>query len=216
MRFTDRLEVPNPTNPIPTSDLIQMGRIHDVIGRIKTMYILEAWRGIERARPGDRTLQVSETESLRFYRAFYRLDLFFKLCRGDGAPGPLFLRSRSCFFLLLHPPWELGQMACAYRHLERCFVMRAGVKGLQPHEIGLSNEDHLARSRMRSRWLDIWISQGLEFWLLVEQADSRETVLALLASVVKRKFVFFKEMYLKTFPASRLFSPWCRLVQGNM
>ncbi|KAI0452824.1 hypothetical protein F5B21DRAFT_319451 [Xylaria acuta] len=121
-RFTDRLKAPNSTNPIPISDLIQIERIDDVIGRIATEYTSEAWRGIMRVRRENKPLTVSETERLRFYRAFYRLKLFFKLCRGDGASDLGFLRSRSFFLLLLHPPWELGQMACVYRRVQRCFV----------------------------------------------------------------------------------------------
>ncbi|KAI1739117.1 hypothetical protein F4680DRAFT_449223 [Xylaria scruposa] len=209
-RFTDRIDASNLTNPMPTSDLIQMGRIYGAIGDIVARFIRDAVKLITRMGPG-RIFRQSESESLRFYRAFYRLELFFNLCRGDDALDRLFLRSRSCFFLLLHPPWELGQMLCVYTYLDWCFTLM-GAKRVQPREIGLSNDDPLARDNMRRRWIDIWISQGLEFWLLVKDADSHEDRLALLASVIKRKYVFFYEMYLNYFPASRLFSPWLNFV----
>ncbi|KAI8947202.1 hypothetical protein F4801DRAFT_605672 [Xylaria longipes] len=173
-RFTDRLKVPNTTNPIPIKDLIQMVRINDVIGQIARKYILEAWEGIMRAKAENEPSWLTRTEWLRLHRAFYRLELFFKLCRGDGA------------------------------------------NGLQPRDIGLSDEDPLARSDMRPRWIDIWISQGIEFWLLVEEAGSREDRLALLASVIKRKYVFFEEMYLVSFSDCRHLSPWFESHQGRI
>ncbi|KAI0436387.1 hypothetical protein F4803DRAFT_542416, partial [Xylaria telfairii] len=126
-RFTDRLQISNNTNPIPMNDLIRMGEIHDNIGRVMRRYMEHAWEVIlkKKNRTDRGPFEMSSTEELRAYRAFYRLELFFKLCRGDRRPGPKFLHSRSCFFLLLHPPWELGQMACAYRCLERHYMEKS-------------------------------------------------------------------------------------------
>ncbi|KAI0186324.1 hypothetical protein EV127DRAFT_174066 [Xylaria flabelliformis] len=122
-RFTDRINTSNLTNPLPTRDLIQMGRIYDVIAdNIGVGLVQCAMELIIHSRPG-KIFEQSESEWLRCFRAFYRLELFFKLCRGDGRPGPSFLRSRSCFFLLLHPPWELGQMACVHRFIGWTFSM---------------------------------------------------------------------------------------------
>ncbi|KAI0547862.1 hypothetical protein F4679DRAFT_586148 [Xylaria curta] len=214
-RFTDRIDTSNLTNPIPTSDLIQMGRIHGAIGDIVSSFMRDAMRLIiERMMP-DKIFQQSESEWLRFHRAFYRLELFFKLCRGDYALDRLFLGSRSCFFLLLHPPWELGQMACLMYYLDWNFAL-LGAKSLFPHDIGLSDNDPLAHDNMRRLWIEIWISQGMEFWLLLKEADSHEARLALFASAVKRKYVLFEEMYLKTFPASRLFSRWFKFLRNGV
>ncbi|TRX94156.1 hypothetical protein FHL15_004924 [Xylaria flabelliformis] len=174
-RFTDRIDTSNLTNPLPTRDLIQMGRVYDVIADNIGAGLVDCAVGlIIDSRPG-KIFSQSESEWLRFFRAFYRLELFFKLW------------------------WTYA-------------VMEA--ESVQPHEIGLSNDDPLVRDSMRHRWIDIWISQGLEFWLLVRQADSHETRLALLASAIKRKYVFFEEMYLETFPASRLFEPWITFQQN--
>lgn len=110
--FVERFEK---NKSIPTSDLIQMGRIHRFIGKLVHDYSSAAWQKI---RGSTTAVVLSEAETLRFYRAFYHLELLFRLCKDNKMINmDSFPSSRAALVFAKFTPWELEQLSCVYRHL---------------------------------------------------------------------------------------------------
>lgn len=88
-------------------------RIHDLF---TVESINDEWSDlIRRVLPGTHVL--SSLEYYRFCRAFYRVELFYKLFR-DSEDNP---REYFPSFARL-PPWENEQICCVHDYLERRFA----------------------------------------------------------------------------------------------
>lgn len=110
--FIERFNKPD---VIPTSDMIRMGRIHNCIGTAVQGYSSAAWREITGSGAA---VKLSDSETLRFYRAFYHLELFFSLCKGEIGMWDSYPQTRSAAAFSMYPPWEWEQLSCVYRYLK--------------------------------------------------------------------------------------------------
>lgn len=111
-KFTERLR----TMPVPL--LTRMGHIHRVIHDLATDFASSAWTLLSKDQ-GSKvagSLILSLSESHRFCRAFYWVELYFCLfrCRNSSAHVP-FHEHR---FFSNQPPWEKEQLASVLEFLE--------------------------------------------------------------------------------------------------
>ncbi len=100
---------------LPTHLVRRMGHTHSAILALATDF---AARALERIPPpSDSTiptsLPLSPSELFRFCRAFYRVELFYRLFR-DGA----FADDVNRWFFWRQPAWENEQLGCVCRYLE--------------------------------------------------------------------------------------------------
>lgn len=106
------------TSRLPTMPLAQLSHLshtHDIIHGFVTAFANSAWAHLSREPGGSRLagkVSLSPAEYFRFCRAFYRIELYFRLFRaqrpnGDGA-----------LFLSKIPPWENEQLGCVQDFLE--------------------------------------------------------------------------------------------------
>lgn len=99
------------------TDLRKMSRLHDIVHTMATEYATRAWALVPQTSSASPGLVLSPSESWRFCRAFYRVELFNTLCAGyeDGDDG-------MWWFLQRYPPWENEQIACVYDYLVERFL----------------------------------------------------------------------------------------------
>jgi len=101
---------------LPTHLVRRMGHTHSAVQALATDFAARALKRIP--PPRDRTiparlLPLSPSELFRFCRAFYRVELFYRLFR-DGA----FADKVNPWFFWRQPAWENEQLGCVCRYLE--------------------------------------------------------------------------------------------------
>lgn len=111
-KFTGRLR----TMPVPL--LTRMGHTHEVIHELATDFASSAWTRLSKDQGSEvaGSLVLSSSEYLRFCRAFYRVELYFRLfCyRDPSTPVP----PHEDRFFSNQPPWEKEQLASVLDFLE--------------------------------------------------------------------------------------------------
>lgn len=111
---------------MPVSSLGIMARMHELIRSLATSFATEAWARLSSGNDGDGDgcggLVPSPAEDFRFCRAFYRLELFYRLARGGGdQTGGNFAEDIDSWFFSRQPLWENEQIGCAHEFLEAKF-----------------------------------------------------------------------------------------------
>ncbi|KAI0859073.1 hypothetical protein F4860DRAFT_526634 [Xylaria cubensis] len=100
----------------PLIALVQLGHTHDLVEKYANGLARFAWGQAQyyrgRSRP-DR-FSLSPTEEFRFYRAFYRVQLYIRLFRDDNTQ----IDQQVDMFFSGHSPWENVQLACVYQYLD--------------------------------------------------------------------------------------------------
>ncbi|KAJ2974228.1 hypothetical protein NUW58_g8726 [Xylaria curta] len=201
--FTDRLKGrPNWEHRFPIKDLIRMGRVYTLIKRLTRKFSSAAWSHLS---PSGEPAKLSEAEEVRFYRAFYRLELFSKLCRGDSVIGDSFLHTRSCFFLLMHAPWERGQMACI-NHFWYAMCSKLVDTGEPRDYVGPFFEP--VDAFRRRKFPDALLSQGVEFWVSMLEARNPRELATIWLTTTRKKSVRLSDMLALTCLADGYYSPW--------
>lgn len=113
--FTARL------SSLPISLLHQMSHTQEVIQSLATGFASEAWTRLYQndSNSASTAVTLSPEENVRFCRAFYRVELFYSLFRGnaDDVTSP-FEETMNDWFFSQHPPWENEQLGCAHDFLE--------------------------------------------------------------------------------------------------
>jgi hypothetical protein len=140
--FEPKLYSFGPLIRVPINDLIRVGHIHELIEGFARHYAESTARHISRHIPPPisretYSFDVSENEHTRFCCAFYRLELYFNLCRGDQVNGEGAAGSRSAAFFSHHAPWEVEQMFGAYHYMVRKYMS----SGMFHRHYGLCNEE---------------------------------------------------------------------------
>ncbi|KAI1114955.1 hypothetical protein F5Y14DRAFT_461052 [Nemania sp. NC0429] len=204
---------------MPTRDLIQMGRIHNYIGHFVQDYSSTAWQKLTWAQ---RPVILSAAETLRFYRAFYHLELFFKLCKGDVPTRQSFAETRASHALLHYPPWEWEQLSCAYRHLRTRaedastfstpfleavqFGERLSKRRKSGNVATKQISNTYCRMSLASKTpITYPISQGLELLIKLDKASSVEARNKLLASALSRPYVMLQTWLNLAYDYRRIF-----------
>ena len=101
-------------------DLKEMGRTHDVIQTLVTDFATDAWAFLS---PGNSDIVLLPTESYCFFRAFYRLELFFSLFRGwNQLNGSGAGNIENKLLLSKYKYVEKEQLMCAHDFLEKRLV----------------------------------------------------------------------------------------------
>jgi hypothetical protein len=109
---------------MPVSSLGIMARMHELIRSVATSFATEAWARLSSGKDGDGDggLVLSPAENFRFCRAFYRLELFYRLARGGGdQAGGDFAEGIDSWFFSRQSLWENEQIGCAHEFLEARF-----------------------------------------------------------------------------------------------
>ncbi|KAI1122234.1 hypothetical protein F5Y10DRAFT_287358 [Nemania abortiva] len=204
--FIDRLKArrpgrkPSSSTPIPIPDLIQIGRCHDIIKELAVGYAALAWRRFVEA-PGC-PIKLSAAERIRFYRAFWRLELFFMAYRGyDGTNPPI-------RFLHAFPPWEWEQLACVHRWLESWLLRDANVLSIW------ANSEAYAIDPVH-RKLQIWLSQGLRLLIQLKETGSVEAKRTLLARAFESQWVSLRDAMAVAYRFRSKSSPWIKFNNNN-
>jgi hypothetical protein len=127
-----RLAANDNLTSIPIQTFLEMARLHDVIGIFAMDFATDAWtllgehdcRDRGQDDPASSTteqLTLSHAEHFRFCRAFYEVELYLRLARGDETTciDGLFKESRNEWFFMKYPPWRNEQLSCAPDFLEK-------------------------------------------------------------------------------------------------
>ncbi|KAI0799455.1 hypothetical protein GGR55DRAFT_482218 [Xylaria sp. FL0064] len=123
--------------------LIWIAFFHDLIEGFVDRYVNEAITEMARFGSEPHEWKLSDAEHVRFFSAFYRLELFFQLCAGDGDCSVNFQSSRACQVLRQHPPWERQQMRGVYHYLLKIhYGLRNSAEG---EDVGLPDHENIAR-----------------------------------------------------------------------
>ncbi|KAJ8126764.1 hypothetical protein O1611_g6873 [Lasiodiplodia mahajangana] len=197
-QFTDRLnphhldQTANHGDVLSTRSLIHIGYYYTFIGKVVDYYALHAWR-IAGAYDA---VNLSETERVRFYRAFYLLELYILVSKRYAEDGG-FIESPAHEFLRALPPWEWEQMACAQRYL-LSWVILSGY-----HELKVDESTH-----NRDINATVWGSQGLGLLMKFDKADSVEAKKNLLARAWMGKCIFLQDDMVDAFEYRYLAHPW--------
>jgi hypothetical protein len=106
---------------MPLDTVLKMGRTHDIIESLAVGFASDAWTLLGQKEPGlSGSLVLSSTEFFRFCRAFYRVELYFSLFRGDqDQMNGDFEDGQTQWFFSKHPPWVNEQLACVHDFLEK-------------------------------------------------------------------------------------------------
>lgn len=138
------------------SDMLRMGRTHDVIHDLATDFAADAWDLLSHGDSGvSGKLVLSPKEYFRFCRAFYRVELFCTLFRGEGIARPTAVdKSEIRGYLSRHPPWENEQICCVHDFLEK----------------------RLSTGRPQSLWMAISLTHMQPPWMLSLMTFSLENI----------------------------------------
>ncbi|KAI1349840.1 hypothetical protein F5Y01DRAFT_326840 [Xylaria sp. FL0043] len=165
----------------PLTGLIEVGRTHDLVKDFADAFAQGAWNYLSPSCQEDVVL--SSTEKFRFYRGFYRVELFFRLFRSDSSQlSDELYEQRVDSFFSRHPPWINEQLGCVHDYLEKRF---SGVVGdALRHDIAMGNLSMNALNLLTNRpFNESGISQGMDFIHKLESASSHEERLAMLKPV---------------------------------
>ncbi|KAH8688370.1 hypothetical protein BGZ61DRAFT_41692 [Ilyonectria robusta] len=184
-------QMANKLHSLPISGLLELGHIHVIIDTLVNDFATDAWKLLcQEAEDFPTSVSLSSTEYLRFCRAFYRAELFFRVYRGanqttleriGGAEARLFF-SRVA-------PWENEQLGCVYDFLDKRFSHAARDVLAHDVEFGEYNIDYLSIGS-ENEWTQCSISRGLSFVHQVMNEKSYDSKMALL------KPIFFGNIYL--------------------
>ncbi|KAI0897554.1 hypothetical protein F4806DRAFT_462652 [Annulohypoxylon nitens] len=155
-KFTERLR----TMPVPL--LTKMGHIHGVVHDLATDFASSAWTRLSKDI-GSKVagcLILSPSESLRFCRAFYRVELYFRLfrCRNSLTTIP-FHEHR---FFSNQPPWEKEQLASVQDFLELKLSKASHDVLAHDVEFGELGIDYITTGD-NNHFRQLWLSQGVDF-----------------------------------------------------
>lgn len=116
-------QMANKLPSLPTPVLLEMGHMHAIIYTLVIDFVIDAWKLLcQETQILLRRFSLSSTEYLRFCRAFYRAELFFRLFRGaEQATAGTFENAENQLFFSRHAPWENEQLGCVYDFLEKRF-----------------------------------------------------------------------------------------------
>ncbi|KAI1271340.1 hypothetical protein F5Y07DRAFT_404500 [Xylaria sp. FL0933] len=173
--------------PIGMKGLIWIGFFHDLIEGFVDRYVDEAIAKMESLGSLPQERKLSDAEHVRFFSAFYRLELFFKLCAGDGNCSVNFQSSRACQVLRQHPPWERQQMRGVYHRLLRMYYDLCNAE-----EIGIALPDHENIAHQKLLWPCICASRGFVFTQHVLRSTSLEVLNRLFLDGLRSRYVNFE------------------------
>ncbi|KAI1277695.1 hypothetical protein F5Y07DRAFT_398248 [Xylaria sp. FL0933] len=165
----------------PLTGLVEVGRTHDLVKDFADPFAQGAWNYLSPSCQEDVVL--SSTEEFRLYRAFYRVELFFRLFRSDSSQlsDELYETQVDSFFSR-HPPWINEQLGCVHDCLEERFSRVLG--DALRHDIAMGNLSMNALGLLTNRpFIESGISQGMDFIHKLESASSHEERLAMLKPV---------------------------------
>ncbi|KAI0544287.1 hypothetical protein F4679DRAFT_589652 [Xylaria curta] len=165
----------------PLVALVQLGHMHDLVEKYANEFAAEAWRYTNEPllQPSDRfpfsdRLSLSPTEQFRFYRAFYRVELYFRLFRDDNT------RTLIDQFFSGHSPWENEQLACINKYLCQKYYPELISWKTWSESIGLTHSaPHGTWYSLRT---DYWVSKGLDLINQLENTTSRKEQQSLLTA----------------------------------
>ncbi|ROW13217.1 hypothetical protein VPNG_04882 [Cytospora leucostoma] len=134
--------------------LTLMGRTHDRIQSFVAEFANDAWNRLSQGVL-EGTHVLSSSEHYRFCRAFYRLELFYKLFR-DNQENP-----QSLYFSRFSP-WENEQIYCVHDYLEGRLAEASFDVLAHDVEFGNNEIDYLEPG-LKNDWRQLWMSQGVDF-----------------------------------------------------
>ncbi|KAI0383085.1 hypothetical protein F5Y04DRAFT_287634 [Hypomontagnella monticulosa] len=176
-KFAERLRA----MPIPL--LMRMGHIHEVIHNFATDFASSAWTRLSKDQGSEvaGSLVLSPSEYLRFYRAFYRVELYFCLFRTKARSRYINAPFDEHRFFSSQPPWEKEQLACVHDFLE--LELSKASRDVLAHDVefGELGIDYI-RTGDSNYFRQIWLSQGVDFIHRLMSASSYEVGKALLHS----------------------------------
>ncbi|KAI0188515.1 hypothetical protein EV127DRAFT_512996 [Xylaria flabelliformis] len=156
----------------PLVALVQLGHTHDLVEKFANGLARFAWgqtntRSLPRGRfPHPDRFSLSPTEEFRFYRAFYRVQLYMRLFRTDNTQ----IDQQVDMFFSGHSPWENEQLACVYQYLDYR-ISQSLYKACVTEEVIDVGDPIPGRYDSATQCL---ISQGLELIEKLEDAKSPE------------------------------------------
>ncbi|KAI1128589.1 hypothetical protein F5Y10DRAFT_264932 [Nemania abortiva] len=182
-RFAARL----PT--MPARQVRRMARTHDVIHSLATDFATIAWASLAR-KLGSESLSASSgnsplspSEYFRLCRAFYRLELYYRLF---SRYTPVFvIEGMELYFFSQFSPWEMEQLVSVHDFLDEKLSNASYDVVAHDIEFGEVRTDYLAPAR-ESYWKQIWLSQGVDFIHQLTTVDSYEAKRTLLNSALGR------------------------------
>ncbi|KAJ3577903.1 hypothetical protein NPX13_g2663 [Xylaria arbuscula] len=188
---------------IPLTGLIEMEVTHHLVKDFADAFASDAWSLLLSHSPfqgqgRSDSFVLSPMEQFRFYRAFYRVELFLRLFRGDSTQLWSFLEDEQVgIFLSRHPPWVNEQLGCVHDYIEKRFSQASHDVLAHDIEFGELNIDYITNGP-DNQWKQGWISQGLRFTLKLEQATSHDERAALLSSTLVSGHVKLHEALTKS------------------
>ncbi|KAI1742042.1 hypothetical protein F4680DRAFT_464300 [Xylaria scruposa] len=157
----------------PLTSLVQLGHTHDLVEKYANEFAEEAWGSTDKPvlQPIDRfpfgdLLYLSPAEEFRFYRAFYRHELYVRFFLEDN-PQVMQLIKR---FFRGHSPWENEQLICVYDYLHS----RQGISSII-NNAGLTRHWRYGEKQF-------WISRGLSLFNQLENVTSYKELQLILES----------------------------------
>ncbi|KAI0967016.1 hypothetical protein F4678DRAFT_447161 [Xylaria arbuscula] len=172
---------------IHLSGLIEMGGTHDLVKNFADAFASDAWslvlsHSLVQGQGQSDGLVLSPTEEFRFYRAFYRVELFLRLFRDDSIQvSSIFEDEQVDMFLSRHPPWVNEQLGCVHDYIEKRFSQASRDVLAHDIEFGELSIDYITNGP-ENPWKQRWISQGFGFIHKLEQATSYDEQQILLSS----------------------------------
>ncbi|KAI1118976.1 hypothetical protein F5Y14DRAFT_186291 [Nemania sp. NC0429] len=174
--FPSRLVARLPT--MPRDRLRTLARTHDVVHGLATDFAASALASVARNPGSDLSsssnssdISLSPTEYYRFCRAFYRLDLFYRLCRddfwGDVPDARDVLDTQiyiGCWILSMYSPWEIEQIISVHEFLTKRLSETgrdafARHRGIEISELRTNPWAH----QVERQWNELVQSQGVYF-----------------------------------------------------
>ncbi|KAK4148372.1 hypothetical protein C8A00DRAFT_39076 [Chaetomidium leptoderma] len=147
---------------LPTSLVQRMGYTHSAILASATDFAALALERIS-LRDGaiSTSLPLSPSELFRFCRAFYRVELFYRLFRGGA-----FADDVNRWFFWRQPPWENEQLGCICCYLEA--KLDQVLANCNINHVEEDKQDFLNDNALKPYWL----AQGVEFVSKLTNAPS--------------------------------------------
>ncbi|EPE32082.1 hypothetical protein GLAREA_12164 [Glarea lozoyensis ATCC 20868] len=174
---------------LPLSTLLRLGRTHEAITRLVAEFASTASALLSQDEQGDCSdLTLSENESLRFFRSFYRVEIYFTIFPGekellDFDPSE---SSDVGFFFSKYTVWEIEEVACVHDFLEE--RISQSTVDILTHDVafGEFSADYLVRG-WENCWIQRWMSQGMEYVNQLVFETSYEIIWSLLDSANNSK-----------------------------
>ncbi|KAF4122835.1 hypothetical protein GMORB2_7142 [Geosmithia morbida] len=131
-----------------------------------------------------RSVGLSPTEAFRFFRAFYRTEIFLRAFRtSSDSPDPDVLHQGRLWLLRNFAQFEIEQIACVHDYLEKRFMIACLRTFFEDVELGAMGIDFLTPGANPKK--QHWISQGATFITKLAKASTEYKGILLKTSLIE-------------------------------